>query len=169
MLHCIRSLVNRVTKSTPHDRFLSFSRRFSPTASSFPLEVGQYAWLRRYVRHKNDKTGSLVKIIAAYPGYAEVSNEEGNTTDIVNWRHLAPHPGPSVEATRQTPENVTQEDNSASLLPSAASVPSASPSDLSSRASPSSLEGSNTVIKTGTGEIVTRSGRLSKPPERLGF
>ena len=152
-LHCIRSLVNRVTNTTPHDRFFNFKRRICPSFSSFPLEAGKYAWLRRYVRQKNTATGSLVKIIAAYPGYAVVSRDEGQSTNIVNWRHLAPHPGPSSMSTQQSPKISYNEATEHTSEPTTVSL--SSPEDKSS-------------VNNGD-QVFSRAGRLIKAPVRFGF
>ena len=92
-LHCIRSLVS-TTGSTPHDHFLYFKHHFQPHAS--PAKSGEYAWLRHYVCNKNKTTGDMVKILAAYPGYAVISHDGGIMSNTVNWHHLAPHPGPTI-------------------------------------------------------------------------
>ena len=82
--------------STPHDHFLGFECLFHPQPAPASIQSRNYAWLRRQVRSKNDSTSDLVKVVASYPGYAIVSRD-GVNTDTVNWRHLAPHPGPITD------------------------------------------------------------------------
>ena len=99
-LQCIRSFISTATDASPHDLFLRFERNFRPLPSTVTLHTDNYAWLRRHVHNKNDSSGDLVKAVAAYPGYAMISHDN-TTTDTVNWRHLAPHPGPT-EVTQST-------------------------------------------------------------------
>ncbi len=126
-LHCIRSLSCSATESTPHNLLFSF-KRLLPPAILPVIPAGSYAWLRRSVRTKNDPTGELVQIAAAYPGYAVVSRFGRNETDTVNWKHLAHHPGPghaaehvvspSTQAHEPTPMPPTeQEENVATMAP----------------------------------------------------
>jgi len=92
-LHCIRSLHCSATGSTPHNLLFAFNRKMPPVTRS-EIPAGNYAWLRRFGRCKNDPTGELVQIAAAYPGYAVISRIGHKETDTVNWKHLAQHPGP---------------------------------------------------------------------------
>ena len=105
----------------------------------------------RYVCNKNETTGDMVKILAAYPGYAVISRDGGITSDTVNWRHLAPHPGPTIP-------------NSADPVSTPASPPAV---DINSP----TLSPETTLPDKATppGSTITRSGRLSKPPLRLGL
>ena len=93
-LQCVRSLHSSATGTTLHDRLFAFKRKLTPVVEQGPIQVGKYAWLRRFVRSKNDPSGEVVQIAAAYPGYAVVSRLGQQKTDTINWKHLAPHPGP---------------------------------------------------------------------------
>ena len=82
-LHCIRSLQCSSTSSTPHNLFLSFDRRIAPFYQPV-IPVGNFAWLRRFVRHKNDSSGELVQIVAAYPEYAIISRSSTEAIESVS-------------------------------------------------------------------------------------
>ena len=58
------------------------------------IPVGNFAWLRHFIRHKNDPSGELVQIVAAYPEYAVISRSSAKDTDTISWKHLACHSGP---------------------------------------------------------------------------
>ena len=74
-LHCIHSLHCSSTGTTPHARLFNFNRRLLPVSCHGVIPAGNYAWLCRFIRHKNDSSGELVKIAAAYPGYAVVARD----------------------------------------------------------------------------------------------
>ena len=91
-LHCIRSLHCSSTGTMPHACLFDFNRPLLPVPCHSIIPAGNYAWLRHFIRHKNDSSGELAKIAAAYPGYAVVARDGQSTTDTINWKHLAPHP-----------------------------------------------------------------------------
>ena len=155
-LHCVHSLINRATKAMPHDQFFNFEHRICPSPLSFLVDAGRYTWLHQHVRNKNSSSGNLVKVVAAYPGYAVVSNDDGKSTNIVNWRHLAPHPGPPLEPS----------DNNISPMQS---VPLISPTHSPTQSSPSTCTEDDGQSDFSAKPFTTRAGRLSKPPVRYGF
>ena len=59
-LHCIRSLVSFSTNSTSHSLFFNFERNPRPLPNA--ISPGDYAWLRRHIRSKNDTTGEIIKL-----------------------------------------------------------------------------------------------------------
>ena len=84
-LHCIWSLCCSSTSLTPHNHLMAFVRQTPPIYQP-AIPAGDYAWLRRFVRYKNDPTGELVQIVAAYPDYAVISHFGTTETDTVNWK-----------------------------------------------------------------------------------
>ena len=94
-LHCIRSLHCSATETAPHNRLFTFTRHIPPVPVPGTIPAGNFAWYRHFVRGKNDPSGDLVQIAAANPEYAVISCQEKKEMDLVNWKHLAPHPGPS--------------------------------------------------------------------------
>ena len=156
-LHCIRSLINTTTGEMPHERFCVFPRSYYPVPNN-TIPLGSYAWLRRHTRHKNDPSGDLVKIVASYPGYAVISRD-GKSMDTVNWRHLAPHPGPSSTTDPLVPHaiNVSPATDTEQFVPS----PLISPHKPASPAA-QPLQHDQPVY-------TTRYGRSVRQPIRLGF
>ena len=161
------------TGSSPHDRLFQFDRRVRPSPASAPLQSQDFAWLRRHVRSKNDPSGELVKVIASYPGYAVISRDD-HSTDTVNWRHLAPHPGPSPSAQI----NEDQAHDVATPVPSPPADGRTSTSD-SSQPAVSSTPGSLPRLAIPPQSppaappperlYTTQRGRVIKPPQRLGW
>ena len=96
-LHCICSLHCSSTGTTPHAHLFDFNRHLLPVPCHSIIPAENYAWLCHFICHKNDSSGELVKIAAAYPGYAVVALDGQSTTDTINWKHLAPHPGPAPQ------------------------------------------------------------------------
>ena len=162
-LHCIRSLITTATGSTPHDRFLGFERLFRPLPTTASIQSGNYAWLRRNMRNKNDSTGDLVKIVASYPGYAIISRD-GVNMDTVNWRHLAPHPGPTTSTTtsdspRSSPPITDPEATD--------HLPQVSPTISPTAVTPVPVQAPTSTAPTNYYQ--TQRGRISKPPSRFGY
>ena len=174
VLHCIRSLISTATDASPHDLFLRFERNFWPLPSTVTLHTGDYAWLRRHVRNKNYSSGDLVKVVAAYPGYAMISRD-GTTTDTVNWRHLAPHPGPT-EVTQSTLDttDAAHSPSPVTNLPSAQQFRNTSEDSVPSVATPSPAASVSPSTLTQTAEspsqlhYQTLRGRTVKPPVHFG-
>ena len=174
-LHCIRSLISTATDASPHDLFLRFERNFRPLPSTVTLHTGDYAWLRRHVRNKNDSSGDLVKVVAAYSGYAMISRD-GTTTDTVNWRHLAPHPGPT-EVTQSTLDttDAAHSPSPVTNLPSAQQFRNTSEDSVPSVATPSPAASVSPSTLTQTAEspsqlhYQTLRGRTVKPPVCFGY
>ena len=165
-LHCIKSLVSFSTNSTSHSLFFNFERNFQPLPNAIP--PGDYAWLRRHIRSKNDTTGEIVKIVASYPGYAVVSRD-GIHTDTVNWRHLGrPHPGPissdadmSMESAADTNQDASEESLTTPTPPSVLAPNKTQDSDLTVH--------SPAPAAPKTHDYRTRFGREVVPPARFGF
>ena len=107
-LHCIRSLHCSSTGTTPHAHLFNFNRHPLPVPCHSIIPAGNYAWLRHFIRHKNDSSGELVKIAVAYPGYAVVARDGQSTTDTINWKHLAPHPGPAPQVSHEPSSPITK-------------------------------------------------------------
>ena len=93
----------------------------------------------------------MVKILAAYPGFAVISRDGSITSNTVNWHHLAPHPGPTIP-------NST---DPVSTPPSPPAVDTKSPT-----LSPETTLPDET---TPPGSTITRFGRLSKSPLHLSL
>ena len=177
-LHSIRSLITTATGSSPHNQFLRFDRRFRPQTTTVPMLTHDFAWLRRHVRNKNDPSGDLVKVIASYPGYAVISRD-GQSTDTVNWRHLAPHPGPialdkvthvatpaaASSALTQATTTTTPTTSVSTTTPpiTTTEIQPMVPSQLPTAAPPPS--GNPPLVHHYT----TQRGRVVKPPERFGY
>lgn len=178
-LHCVRSLINTTTQETPHDRFCKFSRKVCPGTTS-PIAAGNFAWLRRHVRNKNDPSGDVVQVVATYPGYAVISRD-GKSMDTVNWRHLAPHPGPASDtSSKLTPtaapvlsglqDNVPT--NLSSLLEEQVDKPEGQAAEPAEPVSPSATPvqadptpNPEQVVEQST--YTTRYGRVVKKPDWL--
>ena len=165
-LQCVRSLHSSGTGTTPHDRLFAFKRKLAPVVEQGPIQVGKYAWLRRFVRSKNDPSGEVVQIAAAYPGYAVVSRLGQQKTDTINWKHLAPHPGPvPVERDRRPSlepmdahagaAEVLNPEEGTSILPRQDAVGPELPSERNMISSPSV-----SPYKTHSGRTVTKPDRL---------
>ena len=174
-LHCICSLISTAMDTSPHDLFLHFEQNFRPLPSTVTLHTGNYAWLHQHVRNKNDSSGDLVKVVATYPGYAMISRD-GTTTDTVNWRHLAPHPGPT-EVTQSTLDttDAAHLPSPVTNLPSAQqfrntsedSVPSVATPPPAASASPSTL--TQTAESPSQLHYQTLHGCTIKPPVCFGY
>lgn len=175
-LHCVRSLHCSSTGLTPHNRLLAFVRRTPPIYQP-AIPAGDYVWLRRFVRHKNDPTGELVQIVAAYPNYAVISHFGATETDTVNWRHLARHPGPippdaSFSPTEMASTSVRQPDMSS------IDTPATSPRLWENEVEPNPplettpsapLDHVALPVEKSTSPLKTRSGRAIIKPDRYGF
>ena len=170
-LHCIYSLVSTATNSSPHYLLLRFGHHFRPQPLIITISAGNYAWLRRHVRGKNDSSGDHVKVVASYPAYAVISRD-GTTTDTVNWRHLAPHPEPAIP--QSVPNNLPevspthtyhplkeQAGNAAPSLPLTPTTTDVPPSSLNQSGTTSTMSQSASFYKT-------QHGRIVKPPVRFG-
>lgn len=162
-LHCIRSLQSSATNKTPHELFLSFNRQLPPVTKNHLIPVGSYAWMRRFVRTKNDPTGDLVQIAAAYPGYAVISRVGKKETDTINWKHLAPHPGPTIITDTSSPAT------SPTIIPAVQDVPV-----VNSEALPSldvsfkdNVTEDNDAVEIAPSPYKTRSGRTVTKPDRF--
>ena len=139
--------------------------KFLGLPSSVTLHTGDYTWLHRHVHNKNDSS-------AAYPGYAMISRD-GTMTDTVNWRHLAPHPGPTVvtQSTLDTTD-AAHSPSPVTSLPSAQqfrntsedSVPSVA-TPLAASVSPSTL--TQTAESPSHLHYQTLRSRTVNPPEFL--
>ena len=166
-LQSVRSLHSSATGETPHDRLFTFKRKLPPIVEQGPIRVGKYAWLRRFVRSKNEPSGEVVQIAAAYPGYAVVSRLGQQKTDTINWKHLAPHPGPEPVdrpsgMSSQEPKDVhagaaevPTKDEGTSILPCQDAVVPELPSEHNQITSPSA-----SPYKTRSGRTVTKPDRL---------
>ena len=105
-LHAVRSLLCTATNATPHERFLSFTRR-SSSGSSIPswLSSPGPVLLRRYVRNcKSDPLVDEVDLLLATPNYAHIRRKNGSES-TVSLRDLAPIPRTS-EHISERPEKV---------------------------------------------------------------
>ena len=91
VLHSIRSLLCTATNQTPHERFLSFTRR-SATGSSVPswLMNPGGVLLRKYNRSsKNDPYVEEVELLQSNPQYAHIRYADGRES-TVSVQDLAP-------------------------------------------------------------------------------
>ncbi len=177
-LHCIRSLHCSAIGTTPHDLFLSFKRQLPPMNKSGIIPAGNYAWLRRFVRTKNDPTGELVRIAAAYPGYAVISRLGHKETDTVNWKHLAPHTGPdqiislNSDQPDETPTTDRTKQNVSAELSATISNPASPKKIWTTASSDSSPPDTNSTQPKASSPMLdslpykTRSGRLVTKPDR---
>ena len=91
-LHDVCTLFCTATGKSPHEAFLLHHQKIPPIPSPGHIQPGEYTWLHKFVRNKNDPTGEMVQVAAAYPNYAVISHLGG--FEMINWKHLAPHPGP---------------------------------------------------------------------------
>jgi transposase InsO family protein len=90
VLHSIRSLLCTTTNSTPHERFLGFSRRSSGISIPTWLSAPGTVLLKRHVRHnKTDPLVDEVELIQANPQYAHIKHANGREA-TVSIKHLAP-------------------------------------------------------------------------------
>ncbi len=169
-LHSIRSLNCSATNSTPHALLFNFNRRLQPVNQQ-EIPAGSYAWLRRFVRNKNDTTGELVQIVSAYPGYAVVSRVGQAETETFNWKHLARHPGPAVSQEVVPPSESVAPETSAVTPEALALLPSRELASTSlevvqpppAAATPAMLD----QVAPDALEYKTRYGRTVRKPDRL--
>lgn len=90
-LHSIRSLLCTATNETPHERFLSFTRR-SVNGQSTPtwLLTPGPVLMRKHVRNsKYEPLVEEVELVSANPNYANIRKKNGVET-TVSVRDLAP-------------------------------------------------------------------------------
>ena len=95
VLHSIRSLLGTATNTTPHERFLNFSKR-SVLGISVPswLNSPGSVLIRRHVRQsKYDPLVEEADLIHATPQYAHIRLKNGRET-TVSLKDMAPLPGP---------------------------------------------------------------------------
>ena len=80
-LHSIRSLINTVTRQTPHERFLGFTRKTTSGAAvpKWLLDAeGKSVWLRNFYRtSKLEPRVQPVKLLEVFPSHARVEFENG--------------------------------------------------------------------------------------------
>lgn len=176
-LHSIRSLLCTVTNETPHERFLSFTRR-TPAGANLPtwlIEKGK-ALLRRHVRtSKYDPLVDEVEILQTNPCYARVSMPNGKER-TVSLRDLAPMPrGNSAniselrvednqEATTDLPAPVNETVITHTPNPNVPLVTKHPVIQLTRCNQSSSIQGSSSCFAQSE-----RPKRASKPVERLEY
>ena len=90
-LDSIRSLRCTTQSTTPHQCLFRYNRRIHVPLDDLPMQQGDEALQRRYVRSKNEPRGDPVTVLSSYPGYAVVQREDG-TQQVVNNRNLAKLP-----------------------------------------------------------------------------
>lgn len=163
-LHAIRSLLCTATNTTPHERFLGFSRR-SATGKTLPtwlLEQGK-ALLRRHVRpSKYDPLGDEVDIVDINPHYAKVQMPN-NYVKTVSLRDLAPLP-----KTRNENNNISESILNEVAAPVATPYP---PSALYTPTVPSVASAPNRSLDTCPSSVTAprRSARETKPPDVTNY
>ena len=180
-LYCIRSLSCSATGSNPHNLFLTFNHPFPPVTQPV-IPAGSYAWLRRFVQSKNDPTGELVQIAAAYPGYAVISRVGRQETESINWKHLARHPGPGQVTEPVSslfpvckPGPLIEPDEPAKAEKETAKVQEVVASNSTNLSQTDRLDSTSStqcdpVTDSATTPVTTtyktRSGRISRKPDR---
>ena len=112
VMHSVPSLLCTAMNETPHERFLSFSRR-SSTGSSIPswLAENSSVYVKRNVRHsKFDPLVDEVDVLRVNPHYAHIRFSDGRET-TVSTKILAPQgeakrtPSVSPESLVSVPES----------------------------------------------------------------
>jgi len=154
-LHSIRSLLSTATNMTPHERMFSFTRR-SSSGHSMPswLCEQRTVLLKRHVRHsKTDPLVDEVELLQANPNYAHIRYSDGRET-TVSTRHLAPAEGTVIEAGKSSGEATTMHTGTdGGCSESTIDLPDVHEHDRG--------------LAPVDNPAVRRSGRASKPPERL--
>jgi len=150
-LHSIRSLLSTATNATPHERMFNFTRRSSSGQSmpSWLCEKGKVL-LRRHVRHsKFEPLVDEVELLQANPNYAHVRYADGHET-TVSTRHLAPAERTLIEV----------DESSDTVVDDTCSESTCDVNDAR-------VHDQNIPPVDNPPVTVRRSGRISKPPERL--
>ena len=118
------------------------------------LKAGDAAFLRRFVRSKDEPLGEEVKVIDVYPQYAIVQRP-GHTADTVNLRHLSKLPVERQIVGDQIQHlNVEKGHDKADLQ-----MADTGKVDGMMKHSPESAPE----------PYITRSGRTVRPPDRYGL
>lgn len=91
-LACIRSLKNTSTNCSPHARMFNFTRNIKVSRlSSESLNDQSDAYLRRFVRSKNEPIVEKVRIVNRNPNFTEVQLDSGKIEKYSN-RNIASCP-----------------------------------------------------------------------------
>ena len=183
-LHSIRSVYCTAIRKSPHEAFIIHKRTLPPIPIPGLPSPGKYAWIRKFVRSKNEPSGELVQVAAAYPKFAVVAHKGGY--EIINWRHLAPHPGlPSESPTKGG--SVTDAPDCRGIVSNGmeelgVAMSPTLPATVAESSTPQSFAAPSTINqscaeeessacddrKSETG-YRTRSGRMVKKPQRLQY
>jgi transposase InsO family protein len=157
-LASIRALINTSTNETPHSRMFVFAHNRVFNESNY-VEAEKEMYLRKFVRNKSDPlVAEKVTIVNYNPNYSDILHANGRSDRVSN-NDLTPCPDVSEEV--DVPPLV---DNfSCSPVPSSDNrlcVPSDTVPDESPRSKPAN----ETAVSTPR-----RSGRVSRPPDRLNL
>ena len=88
-------------------------------------------------------------------GYAIISRD-GVNTDTVNWRHLAPHPGPATPTNDTSPSSETTDHS-----------PEVDLTTSPAAATPAAIQSPNSPAQTNYYQ--TQRGRISKPSSSFQY
>ena len=188
VLFALRSLLCTATNCTPHERLFNFPRRFVPglAVPTWLLDT-KNAYLRRFVRNKDDPLVDPVEILHANPSYSFVQFPDGRIDSVSN-ADLSPAPPtfPSEHETLSFPINAPSSPPTNPVSSGAPLTPVHPPPGFSplpsvfppmSSESPESLPASpplgltshDSPAATPSTPLLRRSTRVSKPPERLNY
>ena len=164
VLHAIRSLLCTATNETPHERLFGFTRT-SSTGASLPswLTEGETVLLKRHVRlNKTDPYVDEVELVHTNPSYAHIKHSNGREA-VVSLKHLAPK-GTADCYSEEVPEIVQTRENDNQTNPS---------TDITSLETLKEEMSETPEIKSQPSEeashTIRRSGRISRPPDRLKY
>ena len=164
-LHSVRSLLCTATNQTPHERFLSFTRR-SATGTSVPswlMNPGNVL-LRKYVRNsKNDPFVEEVELIKSNPQYAHIRYPDGRES-TVSVQDLAPRGTKPPELSTPTPESApAQEPAPTQVLPAEAEQQSQPPPVTAEALAPSTSTSEESAQSDTPPEEIVAPPRSSEP------
>ena len=172
-LHTVRSLLCTSTNSTPHERFLGFTRR-SMIGKSLPSWLVQPGpvLLRRFVRNKSDPLVDEVELLEANPNFAKVRFPTGRES-TVSVGDLAPCTSGADVGSKQTPPvSRSEQEQDRSITPPEPTTESpAKKGGTSTDDNPPRNETyfpETQAISTDSSLPPRRSSRIRKPPQRYG-